>query len=353
MYVKLWSLPEIESLLRDTPSWTQIGTRPVYRLSEIQGENRCLQLLLALAEQHSVEIRQFSPSAVYIGSSRGEIVSLAAAFHVWERTGKVLPSLSPDSSMGTLASQIARYIGISGPAITVSQTCLSGLSALHTALLHLCASEGEDTVLFGAVDAPLTPFFIEAMAALRIYTKEAAFPYVRPGNISRNNTFALGEGAVLGLLSRSRISPFKLVELRLYTAPARAGVSFTAVDTEALATFLSQLRGDRPDFVLLHAPGTAQGDAAEWEAVRQVWGEVPVLSIKSRMGHTLGAAPLFSLAAAIFLFESREWLSTPYPTFWEAARAPNRWHEAVIIGLGYGGVMGALRIQYEPQAETH
>ncbi|MCS6895667.1 MAG: hypothetical protein NZZ60_05915 [Bacteroidia bacterium] len=347
MYLKVWSLPEPESILKESAEWAFINSRPVYSLSEVMGDARAVQLLMSLAEKYAAEIRRFSPSAAYIGSSRGEIALLVQGIRSWEGTGKVSPTLSPETSMGTLASQVARYLGITGSAATISQTCLSGLSALHMAALHVRAGEGR-CVLFGAVDAPLTPFFVETMAALRIYTRETTPPYVRPGHVTSKNTFALGEGAVLGLLSSERFSPFKLVQIRLHTAPVRHGVSFTAVDTEALTALLSQMEGEKPDFVLLHAPGTAQGDAAEWEAVYRVWGDIPVLSIKRFIGHTLGAAPLLSLSAALFLLQTRKWVSMPYATFWKGSLSPVRWREVIVIGLGYGGVMGALRIQYEP-----
>jgi 3-oxoacyl-(acyl-carrier-protein) synthase len=108
--------------------------------------------------------------------------------------------------------------------------------------------------------------------------------------------------------------------------------------------FLRQMGDGRPDFVVLHAPGTRQGDKAEWEAVKRVWGEVPALSVKAWVGHSLGVAPLVSLSWAMYLLSTQRWLELPYKPHWPSY-PPQRWQEAVVLALGFGGVMGAIWIQ--------
>ncbi|MCX7763859.1 MAG: hypothetical protein N2253_03065 [Bacteroidia bacterium] len=357
MYIKLWSLPPAEKIFEPEQNWTILDKFPIYRLRlndneasfhkkvELPFQGRAFDLLSYLLAEHEEEIRSYSPAAIYIGSARGEVGTLTEAIIAYERGEKPSPRLSPQTSAGSLASVVAQYLGVQGPALVISQTCLSGLAALHAASLFLKAGEG-DTVLFGAVEAPLVPFFIETMAALRIYTQQKEYPFSRPGDTAQINSFALGEGAVLGVLSEKPISPFRLLNVKVRTAPPRSGMAFSAVDEEAVAHLLSEIRS-KPDFVLLHAPGTRQGDTAEWHAVSQVWGDLPALSIKGLIGHSLGAAPLLGLAAALYLLQKQKWYFPPYPTLWPQ-RAPHRWKEAVVIGLGYGGVMGAIQIKYEP-----
>lgn len=355
MYLKLWSLPEASELFSHEKGWTYVGKYPVYRVEvplteAAQGalpepwHGRSFQLLFEMVRRYGAELRDLAPQAAYIGSARGELHTLVERIQGYISGERLSPRLSPETSLGSLGSVLARQLGIQGPAVVVSQTCLSGLLALHQAALHIRSGEGH-TVLFGAVEAPLVPFFVETMAAMRIYTTQTASPFVRPGAVERENTFALGEGAVLGIVSREPISAFRLEKIHIQTAIAREGVSFTAVDAEALADLLREM-GQAPDFVILHAPGTRQGDAAEWNAIQSVWGAIPALSIKAYIGHTLGAAPLLGLVAALHLMSNRQWVSSPYRTFWTSA-PPSRWREAVVIGLGYGGVMGAMRVVYE------
>ncbi|MCX8112128.1 MAG: hypothetical protein N3E49_02865 [Bacteroidia bacterium] len=365
MYLKLWSLPAGEALFEGQSNWVQVETYPAYRIAEPELESaslqlrealgeslskevgkrsRVLKLLRAIMERHIEEIQSLNPTAIYIGSARGELEELSRAVERHLRGEKLSPLTSPETSMGTLSSMVARRLGIGGPAVTISQTCLSGLLALYEASLFIRAGEGE-TVLFGAVEAPLAPFFVEAMAALRLYTRAGVYPFTRPGNPERANTFALGEGVALGVVAKKRISPYRLIQIRSRTAKVSSHIAYTAVDQASLIDFLSEM-GSAPDFVILHAPGTRQGDAAEWEAIARLWGEIPVLSIKSFIGHSLGAAPLLGLAAALYLMEQKRWYSSPWATLWPSI-PPSKWEEAIVIGLGYGGVMGAIRIAHE------
>lgn len=356
MYLRLWSLPEGQALFTDENGWTHIGGYPVYRIEtssasfseamlEAPLQGRAFELLSYLLSRYGAEIQALQPQALYLGSSRGEIETLVEGVLSHKEGEALSPTLSPRTSLGSLGSALARTLHIAGPAVVISQTCLSGLMALYEAMLFIKAGEG-DTVLFGAVEAPLSPFFIETMAALRIYTQSPAPPFVRPGAVKGKNSFALGEGTVLGILSRERLSAFRLGGIRIRTAPSRAGIAFPAVDADALAELLASM-GAAPDFVVLHAPGTRQGDAAEWEAIRRVWGTPPALSIKGSIGHSLGAAPLLGLAVALHFMTHRLWYAPPYPVIWNTT-PPEKWSEAVIIGLGYGGVMGAIRVHHEP-----
>jgi 3-oxoacyl-[acyl-carrier-protein] synthase II len=54
------------------------------------------------------------------------------------------------------------------------------------------------------------------------------------------------------------------------------------------------------DYVNAHATATLQGDAAEAEAIRRVFGAaVPVSSLKGHIGHTLGASGALELVASV------------------------------------------------------
>ncbi|MCS7189183.1 MAG: beta-ketoacyl synthase N-terminal-like domain-containing protein [Bacteroidia bacterium] len=342
----LWSIPLAEAILRQDSHWEIREGHPVCTIPTASQDERAWGLIRALAEAHAEEIKQEAPQAVIIGTARGELGSLLRAYERWKQEKYISPHFSPDTTLGSLASRLARLLGIEGPAWVVSQACISGMLALYQAALLIKAGEAE-TVLFGAVEAPVFPFMIEAMAALRIYSRESHFPYVQPGNLARRNSFALGEAAVLGILSARADSPIWLKSLHVRTASCSKNTSFTAVDQIALKNFIAACESSPPDMVWLHAPGTRQGDEAEYEAIRAVWGEVPAVSVKIWVGHSLGAAPLVSLATAVQAMRSRSWLAPPYPTYWGNLR-PTSWNDAAILALGYGGAMGIARICYAP-----
>lgn len=331
-----WPSPSLEE-----GHWEEVRGRPVFRLDvPIQGLSRTKILLEAFLHKHGEALRQLAPEAVCMASARGEMEALLALYEHWQLGERLPPTTSPETTAGTLATVVAHAVGVKGPAYTVSQTCISGLAALYHATLMLRSGEAT-RVLFGAVEAPLHPFFVEALASLRIYSSRKAFPFCLPG--SGENTLALGEGLAIGVLVQGE-APIQVVHVALQTAAPAELPSYTAVSVQALRRLLERLGEGPPDFVLLHAPGTRQGDQAEWEAVKAFWGEVPALSIKLWTGHSLGAASLLSIAWAAEFLQKAMWPQVPYRPFW-GNTPPKAWNEAVVLALGFGGVMGGVRLR--------
>ncbi|MCS6790914.1 MAG: hypothetical protein NZ580_08055 [Bacteroidia bacterium] len=325
--------------------WSQAVGKPAFRLSpEASDLPRTQTLLEAFLEEYLHELRSYAPQALCMGTARGELVGLLHGYEFWARTGQSPPpTLSTATSLGSLATYTARKLHLSGPAWTVSQTCISGMVALYTAAL-LIEGGVVERAAFGAVEAPLHPFYAEAMNALRIYTRRQSYPYVSPG--SGENTFAIAEAVGIGILTNEP-APIQISAIQLGTAYPTELPSYTAVSVEALERLLRTLGEKSPDFVLLHAPGTRQGDTAEIQAVQKVWGEVPAVSIKALTGHSLGAAPIVSLNWACHMLVSQQWPQVPPPALWMSS-PPQQWENAVVIALGFGGVMSAVRIQKNP-----
>ncbi|KAA2265788.1 beta-ketoacyl-[acyl-carrier-protein] synthase family protein [Solihabitans fulvus] len=113
------------------------------------------------------------------------------------------------------------------------------------------------------------------------------------------------------------------------------------------------------DYICAHGTGTAINDQAEAQAVRQVFGAnpPPMSSIKSMLGHTMGAASGFGAVAAVlaiaegFLPPTANW-SIPDPRFDWLDPVPNQSRPATVRvaqnnGFAFGGnncitVFGAL-----------
>lgn len=103
------------------------------------------------------------------------------------------------------------------------------------------------------------------------------------------------------------------------------------------------------DYICAHGTGTASNDQAEAEAVRLVFGEQapPMSSIKSMLGHAMGAASGFGAVAAVlaiaqgFLPPTINW-SSPDPSFSWLDPVPNRARDAPVRiaqnnGFAFGG----------------
>ncbi len=193
----------------------------------------------------------------------------------WDRSGRNHPLLSlydtwkvsptealrpfPETTAGALSTLVAERLSCTGPALTLSQTCISGIAALYQAYLYAAATK--EPACFGAVEAPLHPLLIESFAHLRLYTRRKTFPFTLPFS---ENSVVLSEGVVLGFISPAH-SPWQIERIALRISRGE-GTTFTGLPEAAFSALLRSLSETPPQAVILHAPGTRKGDATELAA---------------------------------------------------------------------------------------
>ena len=71
---------------------------------------------------------------------------------------------------------------------------------------------------------------------------------------------------------------------------------------------------DDIDAIVMHAPGTIQGDKTEFEAIKKVFGnQLPLLtSNKWKVGHTFATSGLLSVELAILMLQNQYFIETPF-----------------------------------------
>ena len=91
------------------------------------------------------------------------------------------------------------------------------------------------------------------------------------------------------------------------------------------------------DMIICHAPGTINGDAAELNAINNLFGGNPplILSNKWKIGHTLGASGLFSLEYALIILNGLDYVDIPYTSVLKNSRKPVK--TIMINAAGFGG----------------
>jgi 3-oxoacyl-[acyl-carrier-protein] synthase II len=205
----------------------------------------------------------------------------------------------------TSVDVIATRFGFEGPRSCVVAACSSGTIAIGEAADAIRRGSA-DAVLAGGTDA-LARLTFSGFNALRLMDPAPCRPFDR----SRAG-MNIGEGAailVLEDLDRARRRGAAVyAELAGYglgceafhpTAPEPEGRPVAAV----VAAALGDARVDVADVDHINAHGTAtpQNDAAEARGFHQVFGErsarIPLTSIKSMIGHCLGAAGAIEAAA--------------------------------------------------------
>jgi minimal PKS ketosynthase (KS/KS alpha) len=217
-------------------------------------------------------------------------------------------------SPSSLASAVAEEIGAHGPVQTVSTGCTSGLDAIGYAF-HAIEEGRVDVCVTGASDSPISPITVACFDAIKATSANNDDPAhaSRPFDAHRDG-FVMGEGGavlVLEELEHARARGATVhCEIRGYATFGNAyhmtGLTQEGLEmAEAINSALGHARVDASqiDYVNAHGSGTQQNDRHETAAVKRSLGEhaykVPMSSIKSMVGHSLGAIGAIEIVACI------------------------------------------------------
>lgn len=283
-------------------------------------------------------------TGVNIGSSRGA-TQLFEKYHqhfVETPNKRMTPLVSPTTTLGNIASWVAYDLGIEGATLSHSITCST---ALH-GMLNACAwlnSGMADQFLVGGAEAPLTDFTVAQMRALGIYSKKTSEWSCAPLQKGKTeNSMVLGEGASIFALEKDKGQKgiAKIIGLGYATEIIEHNASLSA-EADCLQKSMKMALQDAElstvDVVVMHAPGTVQGDESELKAVKAVFGaHTPqLISTKQHTGHTLGASGGLSLDLAVEMINRENSISFPYETtVTQKQTAPKT---ALINAVGFGG----------------
>jgi 3-oxoacyl-[acyl-carrier-protein] synthase II len=198
----------------------------------------------------------------------------------------------------TAAVNIGVYFGLTGRVITTSSACTSGSSGIGSAYEAIRSGAQVAMLAGGGEEFDVTQVAIFDTLFATSTTNDAPRKTPRPFDANRDG-LVLGEGActlVLEDLEHARARGAKIMgELVGYgTNSDGTHVTNPNKDTMAVAMRLALADAKLPPeaigYVNAHGTATAPGDVAETGATHQVFGErMPISSLKSYMGHTLGA----------------------------------------------------------------
>ncbi|WP_330458531.1 beta-ketoacyl-[acyl-carrier-protein] synthase family protein [Streptomyces sp. NBC_00820] len=282
----------------------------------VAGDEAVLDSGLDLAEENPWRI------AVSVGTAVGGTTRLEHDYvlvsHGGERWdvdhGQAQPQLHRAFSPSTVASSVAERFGARGPVQTVSTGCTSGLDAVGYAF-HTVQEGRADICLAGASDSPISPITMACFDAIKATSPNNDDPAhaSRPFDNNRDG-FVMGEGGavlVLEELEHARARGAHVYcELSGYATFGNAyhmtGLTSEGLEmARAIETALDQARLDPTaiDYVNAHGSGTRQNDRHETAAVKRALGshayDTPMSSIKSMVGHSLGAIGAIEVVACV------------------------------------------------------
>lgn len=198
----------------------------------------------------------------------------------------------------TAAVNIGLFFGITGRLIPTSTACTASSQAIGYACEAIRWNKADVMIAGGAdeFDVTETAVFdtLYATSVLNDQPEKTPRPYDRD-----RDGLVIGEGAVTLLLeefehARARGARIYAEVLGFGTNIDGAHVTRPQADTMAIALKLAlqdaELDADAVDFVSGHGTATETGDIAETEATHAVFRRrIPIHSLKSFFGHTMGA----------------------------------------------------------------
>ncbi len=278
---------------------------------------------------------------INIGSSRGATELFEKHYKEYIETGKAQTLASSTTTLGNISSWIAHDLQSQGPEVSHSITCSTALHALLNGVAWLRAGMVEK-FLVGGSEAPLTPFTIAQMKAMKIYAKEEQeFPCRAFDLDKKQNSMILGEGASVCCLEvGKKENALAYIEgIGYATEILEHNISISAEAEcfkKSMAMALKDTSIEDVDVIVMHAPGTIKGDSSEYKAIQHIFGEsLPLLTTnKWKIGHTFGASGMLNIEMALLMMEHNHFIDVPFTT----PQVANKTIKTVLINaVGFGG----------------
>lgn len=280
---------------------------------------------------------------INIGSSRGATGLFEKYHQKFLDKNKAETLSSPTTTLGNISSWIAHDLQTKGPEISHSITCSTALHAMLNGVAWLNSGMC-NKFLVGGSEAPLTPFTIAQMKALKIYCyserSEESYPSQALNLNKTENTMILGEAAATACLEigkpQNALAYIEGIGYGTELLEHNASLSTDAKCFQRSMTMaLDGLNPDDIDIIVTHTPGTIKGDLAEFNAVKKVFGnKIPSLTTnKIQVGHSLGASGMLSVEMAILMLNHQKFIDVPYLE----QSHPKKISKIMINAVGFGG----------------
>lgn len=284
--------------------------------SEVGRMGRCSQFTVAAARLAAedaglpADALAGERTAVVVGTTMGEANVLGELQHAWIHEDEVRPAALPRYGSTLLPIHVARAFGARGMVQTLPAACAAGNYAIGFAADQIRSGRA-DVAITGAVE------IIEKLEYQGFVRLGAMSPDLcRPFDQNRQGLI-LGEGATMLILESEERAKARGATLHAevggyglacdahhITRPHPEGEG--SIQAMRLALESSGITPDQVDHINAHGTGTAANDKVEAKVIREIFGdrELPVTSIKSMIGHCMGASSAMESVACIMTLKT-------------------------------------------------
>jgi minimal PKS ketosynthase (KS/KS alpha) len=349
-------------------------------VQEVRRMDRYIQFAASAADQAvaesglDLEAVDHDRLAVSLGSAVGGTTALEDEYVVVSNHGAewlvdpeyAMPFVYQALVPSSLASEIAMRYQAHGPAAVISTGCTSGIDGIGWG--HQLIQDGRaDIVISGAADSPISPISMACFDAIKATSarNDDAAHASRPFDRDRDG-FVMGEGSAVLVLEEYEHAKARgaeiYCEVKGYASRGNAfhmtGLRPDGLEmSQAIDDAVEQAQLNPTDFgyINAHGSGTKQNDRHETAAFKRSLGDaaygIPVSSIKSMIGHSLGAIGSLEMAACALTI--RHGVIPPTANYenpdpeCDLDYTPNTAREAKVdnalsVGSGFGGFQSAM-----------
>ena len=281
-----------------TPRYNRKAVRSMGRVALMATRASELALLDAGLLEHP--LLQSGDMGVSFGSSAGTPSAIGDFGRMMEeRTTKGINATTYIKMMShTAPVNIGVFFGLTGRVITTSSACTSGSQGIGYACEAIRAGKQLAMVAGGAEELCATEAAVFDTLFATSTRNEAGHTTPRPFDAGRDG-LVIGEGAgclILEDLEHAQQRGATIYAELVGFGTNSDGCHVTQPNAATMQTAMrlalrdAGLQAQDIGYINAHGTGTQQGDIAESQATLAVFGgQTPISSLKSYMGHTLGA----------------------------------------------------------------
>lgn len=277
-----------------------------YKRKQVRGMGRVSMLATVATENALIqaglignEVLANGQTGIAYGSSTGS-TDAVGAFGVMlnEKTTRAITATTYVQMMPhTTAVNVGLFFGLRGRVIPTSSACTSGSQAIGYA--YEAIKHGYQTVMVAGGGEELCPTESAVFDTLFATSLKNDAPKTTPSPYDKDRDgLVIGEGA--GTLVLEEYEHAKARGAKIYAEIVgfasncdAAHVTQPQMETMQICMELAlkdaNLSPDKIGYVSAHGTATDRGDIAESNATEKAVGRVPISSLKSYFGHTLGA----------------------------------------------------------------
>lgn len=292
-----------------------------YKRTYGRASQYCISAAASAIENADINLKELSKLrvAVVISTTMGEIQVEEQLSVIQQREGmdKIPQELLTQYRTDHIVSALTNVFHISGPVYMVPAACAGANFAIGLGR-RLIEWDEADLVITGGVDVFSRVAFTGFQRLLAL-TPDLCRPFDK-----NRKGLVLGEGCGIVILERTRSAKARKAKIwgelagvgltsdRFHmTAPHPQGDGAIRAINQAIKE--ADISPNDIDYILAHGTGTAANDKVEVKALETIFGSrkiPPLSSIKSMIGHPMGAAGAIGLIASLQMMGNNTMLPT-------------------------------------------